>query len=68
MDIKKITLFCVLLVVLYGGCGIGMAFMAMNLGGTVLQVIYRITSNSTVETDIITSIAARPSDNVCREH
>jgi hypothetical protein len=27
-------------VVLYGGCGIGMAFMAMNLGGTVLQVIY----------------------------
>jgi hypothetical protein len=47
-------LFCVLLVVLYGGCGIGMAFMAMNLGGTVLQVIYiyiyRITSNLTVET------------------
>jgi septum formation inhibitor MinC len=37
---KNLTLFCVLLVVLYGGCGIGMAFMAMNLGGTVLQVIY----------------------------
>ncbi|XP_076087503.1 sodium-coupled monocarboxylate transporter 1-like [Mytilus galloprovincialis] len=26
-----------ILVVFYGGCGIGMAFMAMNLGGTVLQ-------------------------------
>ena len=25
-------------VALYGGAGIGMAFMAMNLGGTVLQV------------------------------
>ena len=42
MDIKQIALFCVLLVVLYGGCGIGMAFMAMNLGGTVLQVIIYI--------------------------
>ncbi|OWF48976.1 sodium-coupled monocarboxylate transporter 1-like isoform X2 [Mizuhopecten yessoensis] len=25
------------LVIFYGGCGIGMSFMAMNLGGTVLQ-------------------------------
>lgn len=27
-----------ILVVFYGGCGIAMSFMAMNLGGTVLQV------------------------------
>lgn len=41
-------------VALYGGAGIGMAFMAMNLGGTVLQVklldlFFLITISSFVE-------------------
>ncbi|XP_060082920.1 sodium-coupled monocarboxylate transporter 1-like [Ylistrum balloti] len=34
---QKKTWVTRILVVLYGGCGIGMSFMAMNLGGTVLQ-------------------------------
>ncbi|XP_069102394.1 sodium-coupled monocarboxylate transporter 1-like isoform X2 [Argopecten irradians] len=34
---KQKTWVTRILVVFYGGCGIGMSFMAMNLGGTVLQ-------------------------------
>ena len=36
------TDFFLLLVIIYGAAGVGFAFMAQNLGGTVLQVIYNI--------------------------
>ena len=38
LKLQMNNILIVFTVALYGGAGIGMAFMAMNLGGTVLQV------------------------------